>query len=144
MIKLKFKLKRVDEENLTEFIIATNSLPRDTPFDIYVSDTKAPRSSAQNRYYWGVVIKKFSDLWGFDPEEVHEILKVKFLLRTTYDVGGEIIEAYLSTRVINTQEFTVYLDKCRRWALDKFGLFIPAPNEMTDEHFVDTINDTNH
>lgn len=144
MIKLKFSLKRLDEESLTNFVIATNSLERDTPFDIYVSDTRKARSTSQNRYYWAVVIKELSDLWGFDKEDVHEILKVKFLKRTTYDLGGEIIEAALSSRVLNTVEFTKYLDSIRQWALEKFGLYIPQPHEMNDRHYVENVNDTNH
>lgn len=142
MIKLKVELKKLNEEELTKLVLATNRLERDVPFDVYFSDKKKVRSLAQNKYMWSVVYKAFSDLWGYEKEVVHEICKAKFLLRTTYDIEGEMIEAGLSTKVISTKEMMLYIESMRLWAREKFGLYIPNPNELTDAEIVEAMNDT--
>ena len=44
----------------------------------YVELKRETRSNPQNRYYWGVVIDTLSKELGYEPEEMHEILKYKF------------------------------------------------------------------
>ena len=37
------------------------------------------RSNQQSRYYWGIVVQILSEHTGFTKDEVHELLKRKFL-----------------------------------------------------------------
>lgn len=91
--------------------------------DLEIKAVKTTRSTLQNNYYWGVVIKIISDELGYTPDEVHEILRYKFLF-----VQGEF--PYVrSTTSLNTVEFEEYMINIRMWASLQFGCYIPLPNE---------------
>jgi len=47
--------------------------------EVVLRKEKSQRSLNQNSYYHGVVVKTLSDFTGYDPEEMHEVLKFKFL-----------------------------------------------------------------
>jgi hypothetical protein len=84
------------------------------------------RSIVQNNYYWGVVIDILSDFTGYDPEEMHNALRHKFL--TYENIKG--LPTTLSTTQLKTNEFEDYLERIRRWAATDLGVYIPLPNEV--------------
>lgn len=96
--------------------------------DIAVSVSKwtKPRSTLQNRYYWGVIVELLSDYFGYTPEEMHEALKYQFLL----DYTGKLPRAK-STTELTTVEMEEFLSKVRTWASLEYSLYIPDPNEVT-------------
>lgn len=100
---------------------------------------KNTRSSQQNRYYWGVVVKeiqlRLNDLGNdFEPETVHEFLKDKFNKKEIVGEGGEVIDFLgASTTEMNKEEFGVYVDKIIEWAASFLSIAIPLPN--TDLQF---------
>lgn len=85
-----------------------------------------PRSIVQNNYYHGVVIKLLSEFTGYEPEEMHKALKIKFL--TYENVKG--LPVTLSTTQLKTHEFEEFLERVRRWASMDLGVYIPLPNEV--------------
>jgi hypothetical protein len=92
------------------------------------------RSSPQNRYYWGVVVKeiqvRLNDLGNdFEPETVHEYLKDKFNKVEIIGEGGEVLD-YLggSTTEMNKEEFGQYVDRIIEWAASFLSIAIPLPN----------------
>lgn len=99
--------------------------------DITVSKIKEHeiRSNQQNKYYRGVILHLLSEHTGYTEEEIHEILKQKFLGcivsfgRQTYNVGK-------STTELDTIEMTEYMDRIRMWSAAEFGLSIPEPQEV--------------
>lgn len=97
------------------------------------SSDKKQRSSNQNRYYFGVVIPCLSEHTGFTVNEMHEVLKYKFLkgwktLKTKkYYVEAEYVR---STTDLNTSEFEDYMTKVREFASIELSCYIPEPNEM--------------
>ena len=91
------------------------------------------RSNDQNRYYWGVVIKLLKDETGHSPEELHEILKLKFLLKT-YQLKDKQFPGVASTADLSTMEFEDLMAKIRSWASLDLGIYIPAPNEVPFEY----------
>ena len=90
------------------------------------------RSNAQNRYYWGVVIKMISDYTGFFPDEVHEVLKTKFLGYEKALPTGEAVKVSLSTAELDTYDFEQYLEQCRIFAASDLEIIIPLPNECLE------------
>lgn len=86
------------------------------------------RSNPQNRYYWGVVIDILSNELGYTPEEIHEILRQKFLTRKAL-VKDEEFVIPISTTTLTTVEMENYLTKIREWASLYSGIYIPEPNE---------------
>lgn len=105
-----------------------------------LSRLRKTRSYLQNRYYWGVVIELlFAAFYecGYRTtrEEVHEMLKLRFLLREILSPGGEIIGHFVgSTAKLSTIEFMDYVARIQEWALETFTLIIPDPNEQLIEH----------
>ena len=92
--------------------------------DVTVKEHKSQRSSNQNNYYWGVVLPILGDYFGYDTDEMHEALKIKFLSKGACD-----IPTARSTTKLNTQEFEDFLERVRRWALTEYSVNVPLPNE---------------
>lgn len=82
------------------------------------------RSSNENNYYWGVVVEELSQYTGFSPQEVHTLLKNKFLKI----VKGKL-ESARSTTELSVYEFEQYLSQVRQWASEELNVYIPTPNE---------------
>ena len=88
---------------------------------------KATRSNQQNRYYWDIVVGLISECTGYEPDEVHEILKQEFLGKQLQ--LGEKTFTLATTTNQTTLEFEDYLSKIRVWASKELGCYIPLPNE---------------
>lgn len=87
------------------------------------------RSDNQNRYYWAVIVKMLGDYFGYEGDEMHEALKMKFLVIS----GGEgRPDTIKGTSKLTTIEFNEYIDKVIRWASQEFGVVIPDPNQWQD------------
>jgi hypothetical protein len=86
--------------------------------------SKKGRSLNQNNYYYGVIIQLIVDFTGEDASVVHEYLKWQFLRDDSTPISRT-----KSTTNLSTVEAEDYYMKCRRWAFDTFGIFIPIPNE---------------
>jgi len=99
---------------------------------VNVSLKKFKRSTDQNRYYWGVVLRMISDDTGYEQSEVHEILKTEFLKVTEKEINGKLYPIFKSSTKLNTAEFEEYLEKCRRFAAMNLQLVILLPNESEE------------
>jgi hypothetical protein len=99
-----------------------------------VSQWKNTRSNNQNNYYWGVVVKLLSETTGYTLQEMHEALKIKFLLKQNIVTINNETEVSLptmkSTALMNTLEFEDYCKEIREWASADLNCFIPLPNEV--------------
>jgi hypothetical protein len=87
------------------------------------------RTSPQNRYYWGVVISILCEHTGFTNEEMHEVLKYKFLRRESITKDEKHFERSASTAELDTIEFIKYISDIVVWASSELSLQIPEPNE---------------
>lgn len=93
--------------------------------EIVLRKEKSKRSNNQNNYYFGCICKVLGDYFGYDTEEMHEALKMKFL-RT----GACDLETIRSTTKLNTAEFEDYMERVRRWAAIEYDVIVPLPNEV--------------
>jgi hypothetical protein len=100
----------------------------------YVLDIKQfrkKRSNRQNRYYWGVIIDILSKETGFFPDEMHELLKRKFLpVEKTIKQTGETVIVGSTTTELDTFEGEQYFEQIRIWALTELDILIPMPGEF--------------
>ena len=87
------------------------------------------RSNPQNRYYWGVVIDILSSELGYTPEEIHEILRYKFIPKRDILIKDDDFKISRSTTSLTTVEMENYLSSVREWASIYCGINIPEPNE---------------
>ncbi len=92
--------------------------------DVTVKRERSQRSINQNNYYFGVVCKVLGDYFGYEVDEMHEALKLKFL-----QVGPCDVPTIKSTTKLNTTEFEDYLERIRRWAATEYSVVVPLPNE---------------
>lgn len=86
------------------------------------------RTLSQNSYYWGVIIEILGNHFGYEPDEMHEALKFKFL--RLHEGSG--LETVGSTTKLSTVEFGEYLDKIMRWASSDYQVYIPAAGEYLE------------
>lgn len=95
---------------------------------------KKGRSNEQNRYYWGVCIALLSEHTGFDREEMHEILKRRFLRHTVWvhhkDGIQEQVVISKTTTKLTTKQFEEFLTGIRQWSAQDLGVVLPEPNEI--------------
>ena len=93
--------------------------------EVIIRKPKTSRSTLQNSYYWSVVVEILAKELGYDKDEIHEILKYKFLQSNA--MGMPYVK---STTKLSTGEFEDYLEKIRRWAAEFLNINIPLPNEV--------------
>lgn len=92
-----------------------------------IEKKRKSRSLNQNNYYWGVVIPLLCEYCGYTPEEMHEAVKIKFLI--TYPEVKNIPPTIRSTTDLSTVEFEELMARIRMWAAIELGVNIPQPNE---------------
>ena len=92
--------------------------------ELRLGKLKKIRSMSQNKYYWGVVIALFAEHCGYDAEEMHESLKMRFLRK-----HDGPIETVRSTTDLSIEEFTQYVEDCRKLAAE-MGCVIPDPGQV--------------
>tara|TARA_R100000908_G_scaffold56710_1_gene32249 strand:+ start:42772 stop:43215 length:444 start_codon:yes stop_codon:yes gene_type:complete len=137
----KGKLTFLNEEKVKSFISSIEG--KDVVINI--KKHKKNRSNAQNRWYWGVALKKITeDLYNiqgelFTKEEIHSyhksvVIASKF---NTLNVLGKEILIFndVSTKSMNTIQFNDFKQTIQNhWAVR--GIDIPDPNE---ENFINQI-----
>ena len=115
-------------------------LSRLTGKRVYVSleTERVLRSTVQNRYWFGVIVETFKELWSkgriaaglpsYTKEQTHDVL-VQVLLGTE---EGPILGSRVSvpTRKLSTAEFSTLIEKARHMALQDYGMNIPEPGEV--------------
>ncbi len=105
---------------------------RDGDVVVSIAPRRATRSQQQNRWYWGVVVEMLSDHTGYTPDEIHDVLKAKFLPKrlAVSDGNGEIRGEFViggSSRQLDKNEFAEFCESVRRWAAEDLGVVIPDP-----------------
>lgn len=106
---------------------------RDGEVIVTIQRARATRSIQQSRWYWGVIVDLLSEHTGFSPEEMHDVLKAKFLPKklAVTDGNGEIQGEFViggSTTKLNKLEFGEYCERIRQWAAEELDVVIPDPD----------------
>ena len=90
------------------------------------------RSNMQNNYYWACIVQPLANELGYFPDEMHDTLKVKFASEwQSIEINNKQIglQTVSSTANMNTQEFEIYADQIRIWALTELNIKLMLPNE---------------
>jgi hypothetical protein len=82
------------------------------------------RTIHQNKFYWKL-IELIANEIGYEPDEMHEVYKYKYLKKTMEDSNGNLVKGVGSTRKLNVQEFTEYIEKIKKHAITKLDLKLP-------------------
>ena len=97
---------------------------------IIVKKAEYVRTGAENRYYWGVIVRMVSDEMAVIPEEAHDFLKSLFL-KEGVEIKGKRYEIIKSTASLSIGDFEDYCEKVRQFSVNEMGLIIPLPNEIS-------------
>lgn len=106
---------------------------------ITVEPERDRRSSAANRYLWGVVYQLIAEYTGQDPEDIHAEMCARFTAKTISYVNpstGEMVEMEVVTRTsgMTVREFYLFVEKVRLFAAEFFTLMIPDPDPEYFRH----------
>ncbi len=106
------------------------------------------RTLAQNRFYWGVVLKDIgqqASISGvsYEPEAWHELFKRKFLgykikkIKIAGSKRTRVLRSLKSTTDLKVRAMSSYLDKVQAFAATELGVQFSCPNWMVYEelHF---------
>ena len=124
----KLKIQASVRELLSMWI---KSFLTGTKVDITIKKHTNKRTLPQNNYYFGVVLVILGDYFGYETEEMHEELKLKF-----NPVKSKLSDGIIggSTTKMTAEEFygneTSYVNRIRRWAAVDFQINIPDPERV--------------
>lgn len=95
--------------------------------ELTIRKRKTTRTSPQNRFYFGVVVKLLAEHCGYERDEMHEALAMRFLRIEDCSITGA--PRRKRTPQTDTEEFAQYLDSCIRLAAE-LGVVIPDPKDV--------------
>lgn len=100
---------------------------------VRVEKPKTGPSLLQYAWYWGQVLELISDHTGYEPEELHEYFKQRFLPKhlAIADHNGEVKDDIViggSTTKLEPPEFADYCERIRRFAAEELYVVIPDPD----------------
>lgn len=104
-------IKYTDEHKVNEFLDTIDN--KEIKVDIKVKRNK--RSNNQNALYW-LWLDVISEYTGFESDELHNSFRAMFL--TNNQVKPPLVR---STSLLDTAEFTKYLDKIKLYALENIS-----------------------
>ena len=95
---------------------------------------KKSRSLSQNSLYWfwlTTIRDHVRDTIGqtYTTDEIHELFKDMFLPKVSFKFRDRLIIRPKSTRELNVQQFTDYLNDIEMYCADRLHLILPHPDE---------------
>lgn len=100
---------------------------RGAPVELTIRRFRNKRSDQANRFYWGVVVPLIAEHCGYEKDELHELLAMRFLRIDDDPITGSPRRKH--TPATDSKEFGEYVDSCIRFATE-LGVYIPQPGEM--------------
>ena len=109
------KLKVTSEEELEHARRYLGELDLNKQWDIKVEEFKSNRSVAQNKRYWKL-INELGSFLGYEPEEMHQMMKYKYLSYRQEMLGDEMV-VIPTTSQLTIKEFIEYCNNVERFAV---------------------------
>ena len=91
---------------------------------------KKVRGKQYNRYYWAVVVKTMEGETGYTAKECHDLLKKLLLPAREVELNGIRVQLLANTHDMEPKDFDNYVERCRTWIINQFGVAVPLPNEV--------------
>jgi hypothetical protein len=97
---------------------------------VTVKVSRPTRSSAQNRFWHGVVIPLFAEHCGYDFDDMKDVLALDLIPKTIVDMTtGEERIVPGHTSELTTREFNDLIERAQRRGAE-MGIDIPNPGEV--------------
>lgn len=106
-------------------------LDPERPYIMTVEPYTKKRTPSQLALLWvrhAEVSKAVADYTGHSAEDIHEILKAKFLKPRIVELGDTIVERY-STKGLTVTEMTDFMAAIEAWAKNELGLILANPED---------------
>lgn len=102
------------KQNLNNLITKLKELDFSKVYSVKITERKPIRSLSQNDRYWAM-LEVLGDYLGYTSEELHELLKFKYLTHQK-EIAGQPIQVTRSTADLTTEEFVEYNNNVERFA----------------------------
>lgn len=100
--------------------------------EITLSKAGSKRSLMQNALYWVYVTILASEI-GYTKNEMHEIIKFKFLKREKVnEKTGEVMQYLDSTTKLTKSDFADFIADLQRWAVESLNVLLPEPGKQIE------------
>lgn len=124
-MNLKMKTPE-DREKVKSYI---DKLPDGKVFEVTITKQRDKRSLPQNRLYW-LWLACIMNETGNDKIDLHKFFSEKFLPKNIHEVFGEQVERAISTTILDTLQFTNYLERVQQFANVELGIVLPNPEDL--------------
>ena len=114
--KLKLNNSRQFQDSLREF--------EGKDVELRIKERSANRSKEQNSLYWTWIDILSKDI-GYTKEEMHTLIKYKFLKRNVVDEYGVEQEVIKSTTTLTTKEFSLMMNDLLFWSNNTLNINLP-------------------
>ena len=85
------------------------------PLAVTVSAHKAKRTQSQNARYWAM-LGVMAEHTGHEAEEIHDLMRAKFLEHREVTIGGQQYTILQSTTRLSTAAMAAYIERIEAWA----------------------------
>ncbi len=103
---------------------------------VKITCKRGKRSIDQNSYYW-LILNALEQETGNSKEDLHDYFRTEYLGIELCNVLGRDYERIRSTTVLDTAQFTQYIEKISVFASSELGFAIPDPKDLEFERFKD-------
>ena len=110
-------------DNKAECINSIGKMEDGVRVVIEIREAENVRTNQQNKLWWSWM-NIIADELGYSKQEIHDILKYKFLLREEM-IDGEIHQSLKSTTTLTKKEFNKLTEDVFYWANDTFNINLP-------------------
>ncbi len=121
--KGKIKNGKIIWDNQAEMINFVSTISDDTYVTVDIRINEDPRTNRQNKLWWAWM-KIIGRELGYTKNEIHDILKYKFLLREEI-IEGETQQYVKSTSTLTKKEFNKLTSDVHFWANDTLNINLP-------------------
>ena len=106
----------LSKENLPNLVIyLTELLNKNNKPLVTIEENRDLRTNQQNERLWGFLYPSIGNHLGYTPDEMHTLMKFKFL-RTEQVINGEVVETIKSTARLSVKDMSDYQEKIAIWA----------------------------
>lgn len=99
---------------------------------ITISKAKSQRTVSQNALWW-VYVTMIANELGYSKEEMHEVIKFKFMkCEKVNEKTGEVMQYLKSTTDLSKMDFADLINDLQRWAAESLGIVLPEPGQQIE------------
>jgi hypothetical protein len=109
----------ITKQNLPFLVAKLEALDYSKKWKIVLTESKDVRTNEQNDRLWAMY-KAIGDYLGYSQDEIHKMMKYKFL-RTERIINGEVFEVLKSTTKLSVEDMTQYQENIEAWAATEIG-----------------------